>query len=87
MNFPIINTKRDAFYDILWQWEKNHKYENWNFAENFAEKIKNLVSFKDNMTNFLKFVKLFQEQLVLVIIFDLCKHFYTLKMIELIFKY
>jgi hypothetical protein len=59
--------KRDAFYDMLWQWEKNHKFENWSFAEQFTEKIKTLVSFKDNMTNFLQFVKLFQEQLVLVI--------------------
>jgi hypothetical protein len=52
---------------MLWQWEKNHKFENWSFAEQFTEKIKTLVSFKDNMTNFLQFVKLFQEQLVLVI--------------------
>jgi len=51
---------------MLWQWEKNHKFENWSFAEQFTEKIKTLVSFKDNMTNFLQFVKLFQEQLVLV---------------------
>ena len=62
----FLKFRRDAFYDMLWQWEKNHKLENWNFAEHFSEKIKNLVSCKENMTNFLQFIKLFQEQLVLV---------------------
>jgi hypothetical protein len=31
--------QRDAFYDIFWQWEKNHKLENWNFAECLGDKV------------------------------------------------
>ncbi len=58
--------QRDAFYDIFWQWEKNHKLENWNFAEFLGDKIRLLVSLKENMTHFIQFVKLFQEQLVLI---------------------
>jgi len=57
---------RDLFYDVLWNWEKNHKLENWNFSVECGEKIRILVSFNENLTNFYQFVKLFQEQLVLV---------------------
>ena len=64
--FNSIKNQRDAFYDILWNWEKNHKNEYWNFAEQYGEKIRNLVTFRDNMTILFQFVKLFQEQLVLV---------------------
>ena len=53
--------------DVLWNWEKNHKLENWNFSVECGEKIRILVSFNENLTNFYQFVKLFQEQLVLVI--------------------
>ena len=62
----ISKNQRDAFYDIFWQWEKNHKLENWNFTESLGEKIRLLVSLKENMTHFLQFIKLFQEQLVLI---------------------
>lgn len=58
--------QRDAFYDIFWQWEKNHKLENWNFAECLGDKIRLLVSLKENMTHFMQFIKLFQEQLILI---------------------
>jgi hypothetical protein len=61
-----LEMESDSFYDILWQWEKNHTLENWNFKEQYGEKIKNLVYCRDNMTYFLQFVKLFQEQLILV---------------------
>jgi hypothetical protein len=61
----LISSKnqRDVFYEIFWHWEVYHKEENWNFAEQLADKIKNLVSFNDN---FLQFIKLFQQQLILV---------------------
>jgi codanin-1 len=64
--FISAKNQRDLFYDILWHWEKNHKLENWNFADECGDKIRALISIKDNMTNFLQFVKLFQEQLVLI---------------------
>jgi hypothetical protein len=57
---------RDAFYDILFDWEKNHKSENWNFAEIHGQQIKDLVNSESNSANCLCFVKLFQEQLILV---------------------
>ncbi len=57
---------RDVFYDILFDWEKNHKSENWNFVEVHGQQIKDLVSFEPNSANCLCFVKLFQEQLILV---------------------
>ena len=50
-------------------WEKNHKLENWNFAEAHGHKIKELVSHEFYGTNCLCFVKLFQEQFILM-----CKH-------------
>ncbi len=63
-----FKNQRDSFYDILWNWEKNHKLENWNFNVEYGERIRHLVSFNENLTNFYQFVKLFQEQLVLVYI-------------------
>ncbi len=58
---------RDTFYDILTDWEKNHKQENWNFGEIHGQRIKELVSNDVFGTNCLCFVKLFQEQFILVI--------------------
>jgi hypothetical protein len=55
------------FYDILADWEKNHKQENWNFAEAHAHRIRELISSQNNSLNCLCFVKLFQEQFILVI--------------------
>lgn len=73
-NFPIYSdtlflafkNQRDTFYDILTDWEKNHKQENWSFHETHGQKIKELVSSEIFGTNCLCFVKLFQEQFILV---------------------
>ncbi|CAF0715052.1 unnamed protein product [Brachionus calyciflorus] len=64
--FLSSKNQRDAFYDILWNWEKNHSLENWNFSDYYGDKIRNLVSCRDNLSNFFEFVKLFLAQLVLM---------------------
>ncbi len=64
--FITSKNQRDLFYDILMEWLKNHKLENWNFGESLGDKIRCLVTIKENTTNFIQFTKLFQEQLVIV---------------------
>jgi hypothetical protein len=64
--FNASKIQRDTFYDILTDWKKNHKQENWSFHEVHGQRIKELVSGGIYGTNCLWFVKLFQEQFILV---------------------
>lgn len=57
---------RDEFYDILWKWETNHKLETWSFYEECGKRIRGLIWENKNTANFLLFIKLFVDQLVLV---------------------
>ena len=68
---PNVATKnqRDAFYDMLWQWERHHKQEGWSFGETYGERIRAMIGQHASAASLYQFVKLFQEQLVLM-----CKH-------------
>lgn len=79
LTIQAAKTQRDIFYAILLEWEKNHKSENWSFAQQFGWKVRELVDDiigKDKETIhhseplLVSFVKLFQDQLLLMCKYD-----------------
>ena len=57
---------RDAFYELLREWESNHHNPGWTMSGKMGDRIRALVSYKTELANHLHFARLFQSQLISV---------------------
>ncbi|XP_076098062.1 codanin-1-like [Mytilus galloprovincialis] len=62
--FHLFKKQRDAFYELLREWETNHHTPGWTISGKMGDRIRALVSYKTELANHLHFARLFQSQLI-----------------------
>ncbi|XP_058792806.1 codanin-1 [Phymastichus coffea] len=63
--FTDFKRQRDAFYEILKNWEDNHLNPKWDFGRNLDGKIKSMLMMHEDVTNFVHLTRLFKSQMLI----------------------
>jgi hypothetical protein len=64
ITFVVWYDFRDAFYELLREWETSHHTPGWTVAGKMGDRIRALVSYKTELANHLHFARLFQSRQV-----------------------
>ncbi|EDO46776.1 predicted protein, partial [Nematostella vectensis] len=62
--FQNFRKQRDAFYELVREWEDSHGKPGWNMEDNMGNKIRLLVHQRSDQANYVPFARLFQSQLL-----------------------
>ncbi|XP_071962968.1 codanin-1-like [Antedon mediterranea] len=63
-SFHSFKKQRDQFYELLREWEDNHRLPGWNMKEMQAAKIRSVIRQATDPTNYIHFARLFRSQLI-----------------------
>ncbi|XP_029454550.1 codanin-1 isoform X1 [Rhinatrema bivittatum] len=67
--FHIFKKQRDIFYELLREWEDNHKQPGWDFERCLGNRIRAMMAQLSPASNHSHFARLFQKQLI-----QMCKN-------------
>ncbi|XP_043930145.1 codanin-1 [Protopterus annectens] len=62
--FHIFKKERDIFYELLREWEDNHKQPGWQFERALGSRIRTMVAHLTAACDHSHFARLFQKQLI-----------------------
>ncbi|XP_033127748.1 codanin-1-like [Anneissia japonica] len=63
-SFHGFKKQRDQFYELLREWEDNHRLPGWNMKEMQATQIRSVIKQATDPTNYIHFARLFRSQLI-----------------------
>uniref|UniRef100_A0A8D0G857 Uncharacterized protein n=1 Tax=Sphenodon punctatus TaxID=8508 RepID=A0A8D0G857_SPHPU len=62
--FHIFKKQRDIFYELLREWEDNHKKPSWDFERCLGSRIRSMMAHLSAACSHSHFARLFQKQLI-----------------------